>query len=262
MISTPQQAWFLTQYRAHPCRTLPNAYWKTARHAAALQLERAWDEAQNLTSLAIWKSDHLLAFWCANPEQHSLPEGQMAAASLALVHAEGLLAFSGQTFKRREAYFRIIHKGAPQDYNCPPGFALAAVNPAAESKSVAMLIQACYPQMQMDADTISSWTTHPVYEPSLWIWAVDLAQQVPVGLGIAELDAEVSEASLEWIQVLPTYRGRGLGKAIVAELLRRVAGRAAFTTVSGQVDNRTRPEQVYRQCGFTGSDVWWLLTRT
>ena len=36
-----------------------------------------------------------------------------------------------------------------------------------------------------------------------------------VALGIAELDQEVREGMLEWIQVLPSYRRRGLGCGIV-----------------------------------------------
>lgn len=62
-------------------------------------------------------------------------------------------------------------------------------------------------------------------------------------------------------QVLPTHRGRGLATALVLELLTRVQKRSAFTTVSGRVNNDTSPEQLYRRCGFTGEDVWWVLRR-
>ena len=44
-------------------------------------------------------------------------------------------------------------------------------------------------------------------------------------------------------------------------LLNRMAGRAAFATVSGQVNNITNPEGLYRRCGFTGSDVWHILKK-
>ncbi|MCJ7659302.1 MAG: GNAT family N-acetyltransferase [Anaerolineales bacterium] len=62
-------------------------------------------------------------------------------------------------------------------------------------------------------------------------------------------------------QVLPTHRGRGLATALVLELLTRVQKRSAFTTVSGSVNNDTSPERLYRRCGFTGEDVWWVLRR-
>jgi ribosomal protein S18 acetylase RimI-like enzyme len=82
-------------------------------------------------------------------------------------------------------------------------------------------------------------------------------------LGIAELDKTIQEGSLEWIQVLPAYHGLGLGKGIVQKLLSRLEKekQVKFATVSGQVDNVTRSEALYRSCGFKGNDVWWLLSQ-
>ena len=61
--------------------------------------------------------------------------------------------------------------------------------------------------------------------------------------------------------MLPEHRGRGAGQFIVNELLRRMQGRADFATVSGKVNNATNPEGLYRRCGFTGADVWHILTK-
>ncbi len=38
-----------------------------------------------------------------------------------------------------------------------------------------------------------------------------------------------------------------------------MAAFADFATVSGECDNPTRPEAVYRACGFVGDDVWHIL---
>ena len=48
------------------------------------------------------------------------------------------------------------------------------------------------------------------------------------GCGIADYDSEAKELILEWIQVLPEYRGQKIGQLIVNELLRRMQGIAAF----------------------------------
>lgn len=77
--------------------------------------------------------------------------------------------------------------------------------------------------------------------------------------GIAEFDNQVYEGILEWIQVSPTYRGLGLGTYTVTELLKRISEKAKFATVSGQVDNVYKPENLYRKCGFKGNDVWHIL---
>ena len=78
---------------------------------------------------------------------------------------------------------------------------------------------------------------------------------------IAELDKKILEASLEWIQVLPEYRGQGVGKTLVNELLHRVSKKVKFTTVSGLLDGETNPEILYRKCGFTGSDIWMVYNK-
>ena len=57
----------------------------------------------------------------------------------------------------------------------------------------------------------------------------------------------------------PEKRGFGLGQAIVRELLLRLKGKADFITVSGQIDNATDPEALYRKCGFTGNDIWCVV---
>ena len=63
---------------------------------------------------------------------------------------------------------------------------------------------------------------------------------------------------MEWIQILPDYRGKKLGKMIVNELLCRMK-RAEFATVSGKINNPTNPERLYRSCGFIGNDIWHIL---
>ncbi len=49
--------------------------------------------------------------------------------------------------------------------------------------------------------------------------------------GIAEFDVRIGEGILEWIQVSPEYRNRGLGAFVVNELLYRMQGKAGFVTV-------------------------------
>ena len=80
-----------------------------------------------------------------------------------------------------------------------------------------------------------------------------------IGCGMADYDSEAKELILEWIQVLPEYRGKKIGQLIVTELLFRMKDIAVFATVSGKVDNETNPEALYRKCGFAGNDLWHIL---
>ncbi len=164
-------------------------------------------------------------------------------------------------------YFRLKHDHqyiAP--YALPEGFWIKdssvvadSVADSVEFAEISDFIGRCYRDMHPSPEAVESWTKYPVFESNLWIWIMD--HNVPAALGIAEFDGSVPEGSLEWIQVLPEYQGRGLGKALVLELLNRLKERAAFTTVSGEVDNVTNPERLYRSCGFEGDDVWWLLRK-
>lgn len=248
-------------YRKYPCRTLPNAYWKTENKLADLKVCLNEDSFGDANGLAVWDEDQILALWCRKRADCYFSRRDLAAYSFLLVHDDVISLLNGFTFDRRESFFRIIHKGEPPSYNCPPQYHYVTAVPEGDYKVIAEMIRACYPGSTMTGEEVRGWIDHPVYDPSLWIWVHETATGRPVGLGIAELDPQIREASLEWIQVLPEEQGKGLGKAIVAEILRRVSGQVFFTTVSGAEDNLTHPERLYRRCGFTGSDVWWLLVK-
>lgn len=103
------------------------------------------------------------------------------------------------------------------------------------------------------------WTKHRVYRPDLWV-KITVNQRI-VASGIAEFDEECKEGIIEWLQVLPEERHQGYGKAICLELLNRLKMQANFVTVSGRSDNVCNPEKLYRSCGFTGDDAWYICRK-
>lgn len=126
-------------------------------------------------------------------------------------------------------------------------------------KSIVRIINDSYTDISVNKDLIKSYTKTPVYNTSLWVMVKEKATGKYVGCGIADIDTEIKELILEWIQVLPQYRGKKIGQLIVTELLFRMENVADFATVSGKVDNETNPEALYRKCGFVGDDVWHIL---
>lgn len=109
----------------------------------------------------------------------------------------------------------------------------------------------------VSADDIKSLTKTPVYCPELWIGAFFNGKLI--GSILCDFDIEVGEAVIEWLQVLPEYRCRGIASALVCKALKTMSGFSDFATVSGECDNITNPERVYRKCGFEGDDVWHIL---
>jgi len=157
-------------------------------------------------------------------------------------------------------YFRLIHYPQTQyDTDLSDDYEYRVVDISTELGLVTDVINRCYPGSTLAQGDILKWTQFPVFDNELWVFICEKHSNQPVALGIADFDKEINEGSLEWIQVLPEYRGRGLGAKIVSELLSRLRDKALFVTVSGEVDNPLNPESLYRKCGFIGDDIWYVF---
>lgn len=247
-------------YTQHPCRTLPNAFWKTAAKFDASGMVVTRDSDDQPTSLVIWSGTQLLTLWCADPAVHPLKQGEIESIPFALVHQNALPVFKNRHFTVRRPYFRLSFDHQKTKISCPKGFVFERFSPEDDIEAATLMIRACYQHIKVSPEIVTGWTRHSVYDPDLWVWVIDLETGKRAGLGIAERDPRIPEASLEWIQVHPDYRGKGIGKAVVSELLCRVSDRVLFTTVAGELENVHYPEKLYRRCGFSGDDVWWLLS--
>lgn len=157
-----------------------------------------------------------------------------------------------------EKYFRLYHdlKDIPRielDY-----FEITTAT-CKDINAIVSIINDSYVDINVSIDLIKSYTKTPVYQSDLWIMVKEKVTGKYVGCGLADYDTEAKELILEWIQVLPEYRGKKIGQLIVTELLFRMKDVAHFATVSGKVDNATSPEALYRKCGFVGNDIWHIL---
>lgn len=155
-----------------------------------------------------------------------------------------------------EPYFRLIHHlqglSAPV---LPEGYSLCSAAPG----DFAGHISSCYSDIGISEAELRDCTARKVYCADLWLAVRDDRTGKIAATGIAELDREIGEGVLEWIQVSEDHRGCGLGSYIVLELLWRMRDIARFVTVSGQCGNPADPEGLYRKCGFSGDDVWHIL---
>lgn len=155
-------------------------------------------------------------------------------------------------------YFRLIHKlkGLSMPV-LPLMFSLCTI-PLSE---YAAHINSCYEDICITEEELGRYSLRPVYDADLWLAVKDNRTGTIVATGIAELDCEIGEGILEWIQVSQGHRGKGLGRYIVLELLWRMKDKTDFVTVSGQCNNATNPEKLYRKCGFTGDNMWHVLRK-
>lgn len=161
--------------------------------------------------------------------------------------------------RSHSSFFRLIHRlGAVPRFEHPPGVALAQISPE-QAGEIAALINRCYRHsgIRVTQEEVRGWTGSPACRPELWLGA--FAEGALIGSVIGEFDPEAGEGVIEWLQVLPECRGRGIAAALMARTLETMGGFAGFATVSGARENPTRPERVYRACGFEGDDVWHIL---
>lgn len=191
-----------------------------------------------VSSLPFWKSQQIV-----------VPD------SMAIVHGDNFKYCYLDNYDDEE-YFRLKHNlKEVQEPVLPIGFQLCDAKPADYVKH----INRCYKGSNLSADELESYRKRRVYSQELWIAVKDCQTKQIIGTGIAEFDVEIGEGILEWIQVSEEYRGKGIGTYIVNELLQRMKDKALFVTVSGQVNNPTNPEALYRKCGFEGNDVWHIM---
>ena len=105
---------------------------------------------------------------------------------------------------------------------------------------------------------ILQWKQHKTFREELCVY-INADNGKMAASGVAEFDEVCREGIIEWVQVLPEYRGRDLGKKIVDVLLNRLKSiGASFVTVSWNLDNTSKPLELYRKCGFTGGDIWYI----
>ena len=153
-------------------------------------------------------------------------------------------------------YFKMIHRlSGLTRQKLPSGFSLIA----ADAETLAAHIQSCYEFESVTAEELRRCAERSVYRADLRIAVRDDASGRIVASGIADLDESIREGILEWIQVSPEYRRRGLGRYVVNELLFRMRDAADFATVSGRLNSRSNPFALYRSCGFCDPVIWHVV---
>lgn len=158
-----------------------------------------------------------------------------------------------------EPYFRLYH-----DLKSISKESLANVEiitSAYDIEQFVKLINKSYSDLSVTEKQLEGYQKTPVFCPELWVLLKETSTEKIIAGGIADYDKEIGELILEWIQVMPDYRGKGYGQLVVNYLLSKMQGIAEFATVSGKVNNSTNPEALYRRCGFTGNDIWHILTK-
>ena len=163
--------------------------------------------------------------------------------------------------EKSEPYFRLIHNlNNIAQFDLDENLTVRTINTKSDEDlhKLEKMIADCYESERLPVSQMKSMIDSDQFDESLWIVVENKRGEI-VASAISEIDSDIKEGVLEWIQVLPKYKGLGLGTYIVCETLKRLSNKTKFATVSGRVNNIDSPEKLYRKCGFTGNDIWHVI---
>jgi len=95
----------------------------------------------------------------------------------------------------------------------------------------------------------SNMTSLSAFEPKLWFFVREKASGALVALSISAYCAEARQTDLDYVNVLPEYQGKGCGRFLIGETIRRCIDKSDDICVGGTVE-------FYRRCGFVDYEQW------
>lgn len=248
------------EYRRNPGDVAATALWKTNSMLQEMNCKYHCCDGGKCRELKAADNDKILLWWKDKHQDKKVDLEQLNNYKFVVINEKRLDQCEKEALKDVVKYFKLGHDLNFEEKAIPEGFQVKKVDIDKDIKAVSDFICSCYENIKPDMKTVESWTKHKVFNNNLWIWIEDAKSGEKAALGIADLDERIGELSLEWIQVHEKYRGKRLGSAIVNQILSigKESG-AEFATVSGEVDNETKPERLYRKCGFKGDDIWYVI---
>ena len=246
-------------YKNNPTEILPNAFYKTKNILNQFTTEMKIIK-DTVGKMKIHNRNKVMLYWHNNLKLVPKMKHKIMDSGFVLLNEKYLDDEIINSFKKKEKYFKLVNYPViTYSYKLDSRYKIINVDVNKELNKVSEFINNCYDKINVSGKQVKKWTESRVFNNNLWLWVKDKNAKSEAGLIIADFDESISEVSLEWVQIDPDYRRNGLGEMIVKELLYRVKGFADFVTVSGQIDNKTKPEKLYRKCGFSGDDIWYVL---
>jgi mycothiol synthase len=158
--------------------------------------------------------------------------------------------FASQKSVTKDPYAMVLmqHSGqAVPPSGLPAGFTIRPLAGQAEVAGYVACHQAAFQSDNMRAGWRARTLGHPAYQPDLDLVAVDAGGRV-AGFCIGWLSPQGGQ--IEPLGVHPDFRGRGLGRALLAEGLRRLQARGASRTFVATDDFRDAAFGLYESAGF------------
>jgi mycothiol synthase len=208
-----------------------------------------------LFSLIEARTSTLLAGAVTPRFRHSLNGGDGAAA--AMLTAKGFRPI------RHFWHMQIDLDGHVEPGSSPDGIDVGGIEPRDDLPAIHGILQAAFAGDPLDQmEPFDRWvdesTSSPSYDPTLWLLARDAG--VPVGALIASVGDDVGW--VDWLAVLASHRGRGIGGALLQRSFAAIGARGLRRVrVNVDAENVTGATAVYERVGMRVVNRWDLWER-
>lgn len=252
-------------YLRDPCKITDIAFWKVQRMVRAAATYRVtagpYTARYAIAGDRAGKGDgnRLVFYGSEDRDRVLLSPADLQALDFLVLHEDFYRVIAGELAGCRVQESRpLIYEGAAPPAVTPnDAYAVTPFDADRDGADAmaAALINRCYEGHRHTAAEVAGWREQPVFDPNLWLWVQHKATGEPVGLGISTHQPDIRETYLDWIQILPSHHGRGLGRMLVGETLRRALPKSDIIRVTGIAD------AFYKKCGFVGRETWYVITR-
>ena len=188
--------------------------------------------------------------------RHSISGSDSAA--VAMVTARGLRPI------RHYWHMQINLDGPVEPGPAPDGIEIARIEPAGDLRTVHAILAAAFVGDPGDhPEPIDRWleehASNPSYDPTLWLLARD--GNVPIAALTASADDDTGW--VDWLAVLASHRGRGIGAALLRRSFATFAARGLRRVlVNVDAENVTGATAVYERVGMRVVNRWELWERS
>jgi GNAT superfamily N-acetyltransferase len=245
-------------YIQNPCRVSSLAFWKVAQLCRESETYSVIDKGH--TYLYAIRNQRLEFYWSDDRLHFLLTPDEIEALDSLVLHTDlyRLIADEMEGYQVSESHPLLYDFAFGQGVEHSDEFFITDFDFAREQECVvaAEMLNRCHETDHHSAAEVAGWRRLPVFDGSLWLWVRSRASKEAVGLGISTYQACIRESYLDWIQVLPEYQGRGLGRLLVSETIRQAASKSDIIRVTGMADD------FYRRCGFVGTESWYIVTKS
>ena len=209
----------------------------------------------SLLNLIEQRASQMLAGLPSGRFRHSINAGDRAAA--AMLQARRLRPV------RRFWHMQIDLTGPFEPGPAPEGVEITGIEPASQLPAIhAILDEAFAEHWGHHSEPFDQWakeqTGSPGYDPTLWLLATSYGQ--PAGA----LTGHVADDRgwVGYLGVLPSYRGRGIGAALLHRSFAIFADRGAQRVILNvDAENTTRATALYEHAGMRVVNRWDLWER-